>query len=72
MKRVCTPSAVWLRCGTARLVPLAALATPELTSGALRVAAHRGRLRAQHGSDGQWRSTREGVDEYLEGRFRRG
>jgi fido (protein-threonine AMPylation protein) len=57
--------------GPSRLVPLAALATPELTTGALRVAANRGRLRAQHGSDGQWRSTQQWVDEYLNGRYRR-
>jgi hypothetical protein len=58
--------------GPLRLVPLAALATPELTTGAMRVAANRGRLRAQHGSDGQWRSTQQWVDEYLQGRYRRG
>ena len=57
--------------GPSRLVPLAALSTPELTTGALRVAANRGRLRAQHGSDGQWRSTQQWVDEYLHGRYRR-
>ncbi len=57
--------------GPSRLVPLAALATPELTTGALRVAANRGRLRAQHGSDGQWRSTQQWVDEYLGARYRR-
>jgi len=57
--------------GPSRLVPLAALATPELTTGALRVAANRGRLRAQHGTDGQWRSTQQWVDEYLQGRYKR-
>jgi Fic family protein len=57
--------------GPSRLVPLAALATPQLTSGALRIAANRGRLRAQHGPDGQWRSTQQWVDEYLQGRYRR-
>jgi Fic family protein len=57
--------------GPSRLVPLAALATPDLTTGALRVAANRGRLRAQHGADGQWRSTQQWVDEYLQGRYRR-
>jgi hypothetical protein len=57
--------------GPSRLVPLAALATAQLSTGALRVAANRGRLRAQHGSDGQWRSTQQWVDEYLDGRYRR-
>jgi Fic family protein len=57
--------------GPSRLVPLASLATPTLTTGALRVAANRGRLRAQHGSDGQWRSTQQWVDDYVRGRYRR-
>jgi Fic family protein len=57
--------------GPSRLVPLAALATAELTTGALRVAANRGRLRAQHGPDGQWRSTQQWVDEYVKARYRR-
>ena len=43
--------------GPNRLVPLAALADKEITEGALRVAANRGRLRARKGQDGQWRST---------------
>jgi cell filamentation protein, protein adenylyltransferase len=55
----------------ARLVPLSALATADLSAGALRIAASRGRLRAQHGSDGQWRSTRTWVDEYGQFRYRR-
>jgi Fic/DOC family len=58
--------------GPSRLVPLAALASPELTSGALRIAANRGRLRAQHGADGQWRSTQQWVDDYVRGRYQRG
>lgn len=57
--------------GPNRLVPLTALAGPELTEGALRVAAHRGRLRAQKGPDGQWRSTRVWVEEYAASRHRR-
>lgn len=57
--------------GPNRLVPLAALATAELTEGALRVAANRGRLRAAKGPDGQWRSTRAWVDDYLGTRHRR-
>ncbi len=44
--------------GPNRLVPLAALATDELSEGALRTAANRGRLRGQKGDDGRWRSTR--------------
>ena len=44
--------------GPNRIVPLAGLTTDTLTEGALRVAANRGRLRAQKGPDGQWRSTR--------------
>ena len=57
--------------GPSRLVPLASLATPTLTAGAMRVAANRGRLRAQHGPDGQWRSTQQWVDDYIRGRYRR-
>ena len=57
--------------GPNRLVPLAALATTGLTEGALRVAANRGRLRAQKPSDGQWRSTRAWVDDYVAARHRR-
>ena len=57
--------------GPNRLVPLAALATKTLSEGALRVAANRGRLRAQKGPDGQWRSTRAWVDEYVATRHQR-
>jgi Fic family protein len=57
--------------GPNRLVPLAALTTKTLTEGALRVAANRGRLRAQKGPDGQWRSTRAWVGDYLTSRHRR-
>ena len=57
--------------GPNRLVPLAALTTKTLTEGALRVAANRGRLRAQKNPDGQWRSTRAWVDEYLVSRHQR-
>jgi hypothetical protein len=57
--------------GPNRLVPLAALATRELTEGALRAAAHRNRLQAQKGGDGQWRSTRARVDHYLAQRHQR-
>ncbi len=50
--------------GPRRLVPLAAIADRGLSEGALKMAARRGRLRAQKGNDGQWRSTRAFVDEY--------
>jgi Fic family protein len=58
--------------GPNRLVPLAALTTKQLSEGALRLAANRGRLRAQKGSDGHWRSTRAWVQEYESSRQRRG
>jgi Fic family protein len=57
--------------GPARLVPLAALATAEVSARALRAAAERGRLRAQRDERGQWRSTRMWVDEYRHGRYKR-
>lgn len=57
--------------GPARLVPLTALADDRITRDALRVAALRGRLQATRGADGQWRSSRNWVDDYLEGRWRR-
>jgi hypothetical protein len=58
--------------GPARLVPLPALATPQLSANALRVAATRGRLNASKAADGSWRSTRAWVDEYVAGRYKRG
>ncbi len=58
--------------GPARLVPLPALATPEISANALRVAATRGRLQASKAPDGTWRSTRAWVDQYLAGRYARG
>lgn len=57
--------------GPSRLVPLAALATPQTSARALRAAAERGRLRAQRDDRGQWRSTRRWVDEYRNGRYKR-
>jgi len=57
--------------GPERLVPLAALAGKKATSGSLRVAAIRGRLKAQKGTDGQWRSNAEWVKEYLASRYSR-
>ena len=58
--------------GPARLVPLAALETPNLKGPALRAAAARGRLRATRGPDGHWRSSRQWVDEYRASRYLRG
>ena len=57
--------------GPARLVPLAALATKETSADALRVAALRGRLQATRGPDGQWRSCRNWVDDYVQHRWKR-
>lgn len=57
--------------GPARLVPLAALATRDLSARALRAAAVRGRLRGQRDARGQWRSTRRWVDEYRASRHKR-
>jgi hypothetical protein len=57
--------------GPARLVPVAALAGPDVTAGALRVAAVRGALQAVKGADGQWRSSRRWVDEYVASRYQR-
>ena len=57
--------------GPARLVPLAALGTKTVSHDALRMAAARGSLQATKGSDGQWRSCRRWVDEYVATRHRR-
>lgn len=57
--------------GPARLVPLAALATEEVKAGALRAAAVRGVLQASKGSDGQWRSSKNWVEEYTGNRHKR-
>ncbi len=57
--------------GPAKLVPLAALATEEITHLSLRVAAGRGTLQATKGADGQWRSSRRWVDDYLKNRYKR-
>lgn len=56
--------------GPHRLVPLAALARPQLAASALRLAAERGRLRAQR-QGARWYSTRQWVDEYLASRYQR-
>ncbi len=57
--------------GPNRLVPLAALATKERKVPALRAAIESGRLKAQKGPDGQWRSTRAWVEEYIANRYKR-
>ncbi len=57
--------------GPARLVPLAALEGSGLSHIALRNAAQRGRLKAQRGDDGQWRSTKGWVEDYAQSRYRR-
>ena len=57
--------------GPERLVPLSALATPDLKAPALRVAAGRSRLRAIRNASGRWRSSRVWVEEYKATRYRR-
>lgn len=57
--------------GPARLVPLPSLSSEELSYQALRQAARRGRLEAEQGSDGVWRSTRKAVAAYERNRFKR-
>lgn len=57
--------------GPARLIPLPALATEQISANALRVAATRGRLKASKAADGTWRSTRAWVDEYVANRYKR-
>lgn len=57
--------------GPNRLVPLAALTSADMKEGALRIAANRGRLKAQKGDDGHWRSTKAWVDAYIADRHRR-
>jgi Fic family protein len=54
--------------GPHRLAPIASLADRDVTARALRDAAIRGRLKAQHGRDGQWLSTRHAVEEYKKSR----
>jgi fido (protein-threonine AMPylation protein) len=56
--------------GPHRMVPLSALASRTISAPALRVAAERGRLRAQRRQH-RWYSTRTFVDEYLAGRYKR-
>ena len=60
--------------GPARLVPLASPADKKsgLTANALRVAAIRGRLRAQKSGQGTWLSSKKWVHEYQESKYSRG
>lgn len=57
--------------GPARIVPLTALVSKDLSLAALRHAARRGRLDAVQGSDGVWRSSRKAVDRYRKSRHQR-
>jgi len=57
--------------GPRRLVPIVALANKTQSVVTLRAAIERGRLKAQKGPDGQWRSTRAWVDEYVASRYQR-
>jgi len=57
--------------GPHRLVPIVALATKTQTVFTLRAAIERGRLKGQKGPDGQWRSTRAWVDEYVASKYKR-
>jgi hypothetical protein len=57
--------------GPHRLVPIVALATRTQSVFTLQAAIERGRVKAKKGADGQWRSTRAWVDEYVESKYRR-
>lgn len=57
--------------GPAKLVPLEALAAPNLKVASLRKAAERGTLRATRAPNGTWRSSRVWVDEYVARRWSR-
>jgi len=57
--------------GPRRLVPLAALADKDYSVSTLRAAAERGRLRAQRGPDGQWRSSKAWIEEYRASKYKR-
>lgn len=56
--------------GPQRMVPLSGLVRPDLTGPALRLAAERGRLRAQRRGT-RWYSTKKWVDEYVASRYQR-
>jgi hypothetical protein len=58
--------------GPARLVPLPSLADSRISLTALRAAARRGRLQAETDSQGEWRSTRRAVEDYLASRRHHG
>lgn len=58
--------------GPSRVVPLAALASDQISANALRTAATRGSLEAVKGPDGQWRSSKRWVEDYLQSRYQRG
>ena len=57
--------------GLDTLVPLSALAAKVRSVVALRAAIERSRLGAQKGTDGQWRSTRNWVDDYVRSKHRK-
>ena len=57
--------------GPRRLVPLASLANKDQSVFMLRAAIARGRLKAQKAPDGQWRSSRAWVDEYVASKYQR-
>lgn len=58
--------------GPVRLLPLSALARPDLNLRALRAAAGRGRLRASRDANGRWLSSKKWVDEYLASKSKSG
>jgi hypothetical protein len=58
--------------GPARMVPLAGLADDRISANAMRTAATRGALVAVKGPDGQWRSSKRWVEDYLRSRHQRG
>jgi Fic family protein len=57
--------------GPHQLVPLASLADKDRSVFMLRAAIERGRLRAQKSPDGQWRSSRAWVEEYVASKYQR-
>ena len=67
LQRLVVPSIA----GPVRLVALQSLAGPDISYPALRQAATRGRLDAEIGADGTWRTSKRAVDTYLAGRHRR-
>ena len=58
--------------GPAKLVPLPSLVDNDLSLVALRAAARRGRLDAQQDAQGQWLSTKRGVEKYKRSRRHHG